>query len=176
VIDPGVPVPRWVLAPRRIARMRALAALPDMAGLTSIWASTEAKSIEGAGLLAARLGLPVRVHPGLGENDRSATGYLPEDEFQRVADAFFAQPEHSVRGWERAIDAQARIAAAIADILADSPPGPVAVVAHGGVGALLRAHLAGAPIARSWDQPTAGCRFTAHPGEPPSAWIPLPPA
>jgi broad specificity phosphatase PhoE len=85
-------VPRWVLTPRGIARMRALTALPEMSGLASIWASTEAKAIEGAGLLAARHGLPVRVHPRLGENDRSATGYLPEAEFQRVADAFFAQP------------------------------------------------------------------------------------
>jgi len=176
VIDPGVPVPRWVLSPCGIARMRALAALPEMASLASIWASTEAKAIEGAGILAARLGLPVHVHPGLGENDRSATGYLPEAEFQQVADAFFDQPETSIRGWERAIDAQSRIAAAITDVLSAAPPGPVAVIAHGGVGALLRAHLARAPIARSWDQPQPGCRFTAQPGESPGAWIPLPPA
>jgi broad specificity phosphatase PhoE len=169
-----VPVPRWVLTPRGIARMRALAALPEMAGVTSVWASTEAKAIEGAGILAACLGLPVRVHAGLGENDRSATGYLPEAEFQQVADAFFANPEQSIRGWERAADAQARIVAAIADVLADSPPGPVAVVAHGAVGALLRAHLAGAPIARSWDQPGAGCRFVAVPGQPPGEWVHLP--
>ncbi|EHM01516.1 phosphoglycerate mutase family protein [Acetobacteraceae bacterium AT-5844] len=174
VIDPEVEVPRWVLTPRGIARMRALAAEPEMADLGSVWASTEAKAIEGAGILAARFGLPVGVHAGLGENDRSGTGYLPEAEFQRVADAFFANPEQSIRGWERAVDAQARIVAAVTDVLAQSPPGPVAVVAHGGVGALLRAHLAGAPIARSWDQPGAGCRFVMREGHPPGDWIRLP--
>jgi broad specificity phosphatase PhoE len=174
VIDPAVPVPRWPLTDRGIARMRALAALPELAGLRAVWASTECKAIEGAGILAAAFGLPVRVLEELGENDRSGTGYLPEAEFQAVADQFFAAPEQSVRGWERAVDAQARIVGAIAAVMAESPEGPVAVVAHGGVGALLRAHLAGAAIARSFDQPGAGCRFIVQPGQPPGPWVPLP--
>jgi broad specificity phosphatase PhoE len=176
MIDPAVPVPRWPLTATGIARMRALAALPEMGGLGAVWASTECKAIEGAGILAAHLGLPVRVLEALGENDRSSTGYLPEAEFQTVADQFFARPEESVRGWERAVDAQARIVAAVAWVRAESPDGPVAVVAHGGVGALLRAHLAGAPIARCWDQPGAGCRFLMQPGQAPGPWIPLPAA
>jgi broad specificity phosphatase PhoE len=169
-----VPVPRWPLTPRGIARMRSLAAEPALDGLASVWASTETKAIEGAGILAAAFGLPVRVLEELGENDRSGTGYLPVEEFERVADAFFANPALSVRGWERAVDAQARIVAAIAQVMRESPPGPVAVVAHGGVGALLRAHLAGAPISREWDQPGAGCRFLVQPGQQPGPWIALP--
>ena len=55
-------------------------------------------------------------HPGIGENDRSATGFLPREEFWATADLFFAHPTESIRGWERAIDAQARIVAA------DQPP------------------------------------------------------
>lgn len=175
MIDPEVPVRRWGLTPLGIARMRACAALPEMAAVASVWASTEAKAIEGAGILAGRLGLPVRVREDLGENDREATGYLPEAEFQRTADAFFANPDSSIRGWERAVDAQARIVAAIDAVLAEAPPGPVAVVAHGGVGALLRAHLAGAPISRAWDQPGAGCRFVVRPGVAPGDWVALPP-
>jgi broad specificity phosphatase PhoE len=174
VIDPAVPVPRWPLTPGGIARMRAFAALPEMAGLRAVWASTECKAIEGAGILAARFGLPVRVLEGLGENDRSGTGYLPAAEFEAVADEFFARPHESVRGWERAVDAQARIVAAVAEVMAETPAGPVAIVAHGGVGALLRAHLAGAPISRRWDQPGAGCRFVVQPGRPPGPWLPLP--
>ena len=174
MIDPEVPVRRWGLTPLGIARMRAMAALPEMAAVAGVWASTEAKAIEGAGILAGRLGLPVRVHAGLGENDRESTGYLPEPEFQRTADAFFASPHASIRSWERAVDAQARIVAAVAEVLRDAPPGPVAVVAHGGVGALLRAHLAGAPISRSWDQPGAGCMFRVQPGQGPGPWVPIP--
>lgn len=34
----------------------------------------------------------------LGENDRSATGYLAKEEFEETSDAFFAHPQESVRG------------------------------------------------------------------------------
>lgn len=160
VIDPGVPVPRWHLSERGIARMRLFAAAPEVEGLRAIWASHETKAIEGAGILAARFGLAVGVHPGLGENDRSATGYLPRDEFQGVADLFFARPHESVRGWERAVDAQARVAGAVDAALAASPPGDIGIVAHGGVGTLLLCLYRGIPISRAEDQPSEGHVWT----------------
>jgi hypothetical protein len=46
---------------------------------------------------------PYTALPELGENDRSATGYLSEPEFDDVVDEFFRRPEESVWGWERAI-------------------------------------------------------------------------
>jgi broad specificity phosphatase PhoE len=77
-----------------------------------------------------------------------------------MAEAFFANPEASVRGWERAADAQARIVAAVRAVVEESPEGDVLVAAHGAVGALLRGHLLGAPISRALDQPGQGCWFT----------------
>lgn len=110
VVDPATPVPRWHLTDAGAARMRRFAAaLPRPA---AVWASTECKAVEAAGLLAARFGLGVQVHPGLDEIDRGSTGYLPHDEHDRAADALFAQPTLSHRGWERALDAQARAARA----------------------------------------------------------------
>ena len=71
-----------------------------------------------------------------------------------MADAFFAQPDISVRGWERAVDAQKRIIAAVgAVIAATSQSGDIAIVSHGAVGALLLGHLSGRSIDRSLDQP-----------------------
>ena len=49
--------------------------------------------------------LSVEERPGIGENDRSATGFVPAEEFEALADTFFADPHTSIRGWERAIDA-----------------------------------------------------------------------
>lgn len=158
-VDPAVPVPRWQLSTAGIARMRAFAAGPVCAAARTIAASTECKAIEAAGLLAGRLGLPVSVHADLGENDRSATGFVPPAEFESLADAFFAQPEQSVRGWERAVDAQDRITAAVDAVLAAAVPGDVAIVAHGAVGTLLACRLADRPIDRSYDQPFQGHYF-----------------
>lgn len=156
VIDPAVPVPRWHLSETGIRRMRAFAAAPEAADLRAVWASGETKAIEAAGLLAGRFGLAVMIEAALHENDRSATGFLPPAEFQTVANAFFASPEASVRGWERAVDAQARIAAAVDRVLAAAPPGDIAIVAHGGVGTLLLCACLGQPISRALDQPHEG--------------------
>lgn len=160
IVDPARPVPRWSLNAKGIARMRHYVDGSDHGAVTAVWASEETKAIEAAGLLAARLGLGVSVHPGLGENDRSATGFLPPPEFEAMADAFFARPEESVRGWERAVDAQARVAAAVETILASHAGGDIAFVAHGGVGTLLLCHLLGHPIDRALDQPFQGHVFT----------------
>ncbi|HEX4885355.1 MAG TPA: histidine phosphatase family protein, partial [Casimicrobiaceae bacterium] len=126
-------------------------------GITAVYSSTERKALDGAGLLAAHRGLGVVALAALGENDRTSTGYLPPDEFERTADAFFAHPGRSVRGWERAVDAQARIVAAVDHVLAhDASAGDIAIVAHGAVGTLLYCHLASVPIDRRWDQPRNG--------------------
>lgn len=156
VVDPGRPVARWHLSPTGIARARAFAESGVVDGVSAVWASAETKAIEAAGIVAGRLGLGVAVEPGLGENDRSATGFLPPDEFERTADAFFARPEESVRGWERAVDAQARVSAAVRRVAAGHGAGDLAVVAHGAVGALMLAALEGAAIRREWDQPFQG--------------------
>jgi broad specificity phosphatase PhoE len=91
----------------------------------------------------------------LGENDRSATGYLPRAEFEALANEFFAHPARSVRGWETAIDAQHRIVSAVDELLAASAVklGDTAIVAHGGVGTLLLCYLRGDTISRAHDQP-----------------------
>jgi broad specificity phosphatase PhoE len=151
-IDPAVPVPDWGLSAEGHRRAKLLAAQPWAGGLAAVFSSAERKARE----TAAVLGLPVRVRQAMGENDRSATGYLAKAEFEATADRFFAEPAASIRGWERAVDAQARIVAAVAAALAEAPPGDLAIVAHGGVGALLRCHLAGVAISRAEDQPPGG--------------------
>lgn len=155
LIDPAVPVPDWPLSSRGRARMARILSLPWVDGVRAIWCSTERKARDGAEILAAHLGLPVTELAELGENDRSTTGYLPRTEFEAVADAFFAYPEESVRGWERAIDAQRRIAAAVEHVLAAFAGcgGDVAIISHGGVGTLLLCQLRGCPIGREHDQP-----------------------
>lgn len=163
LVDPSCPVPRWHLTDKGIARIRAFATSAEARSISSVWASDETKAIEAAGIVAAAHGLPVRVHPDLHENDRSATGFLPPAEFQEVANQFFANPEASVRGWERAIDAQARVRAAFEAIVAEEATGDIAILAHGGVGTLLLCHLAGQPISRAHDQPFEGHYWTYDP-------------
>ena len=130
---------------------------PWVADLGAVWCSTERKAIDAAEIIATAIGTRPRQIGELGENDRSSTGYLPKTEFEATADAFFANPNRSVRGWETAADAQARIVAAIARVVTATRAGrDIAVVAHGGVGALLLCQLKHRPISRAEDQPAGG--------------------
>lgn len=157
VIDPAVPVPDWPLSSKGIERMTLMLDQPWINNVRAIFSSAERKAVQAARIVADHLSISPVVIDGLGENDRSATGYLPKAEFEALADAFFARPEESVRGWERAIDAQARIVRAVEHAISAAPvDGDIAIVSHGGVGALLLCHLKGVPISRAEDQPGAG--------------------
>ncbi|MBM7044351.1 MULTISPECIES: histidine phosphatase family protein [Rhizobium] len=156
-IDPDVPVPQWGLSEIGAARARLAATHTWARKLGLIISSGERKAIETAEILAATSDASVEIIEAMHENDRSATGFLAPPEFEKAADWFFAHPHESFKGWERAVDAQARIVSNVDAVLSRHDPLlPIAFVGHGGVGTLLKCHLEGKPIAREGDQPPGG--------------------
>lgn len=155
-IDSRVPVPQWSLSAEGRARAVQVAKAEWLSSTTQIISSCEQKALETAELLAAELGVEVEKRNAMHENDRSSTGFLPPSEFDAMVDEFFAQPMVSVRGWERAIDAQLRIVREVEEVLARGIPGDVLFVGHGAVGTLLFCHYADQPINRAYDQPAGG--------------------
>lgn len=157
IISASQPVTQWPLSDTGIRRMEKLLRWEWVAGLTAVYCSTEQKAVDGARILGQHLGVEYRSLEALGENDRSSTGFLAADEFERTADEFFARPSRSVRGWETAMDAQSRIARVVRHIDEnDTTPGDIAIVSHGAVGTLLYCHVTGKTIDRRWDQPGQG--------------------
>jgi broad specificity phosphatase PhoE len=158
-LDPDLPVPDWGLSAEGLARTQALAKANWLAGITRIVSSGERKAVQTAEVLANALHLEVERHDAMHENDRSSTGFLPPREFEAVADAFFRDPEQSVRGWERAVDAQERIVREIEAVLSQPVTGDILVVGHGAAGTLLFCHYAKLPIDRAHDQPAGGGHY-----------------
>ena len=171
-IDPYVPVTRWGLSDMGRDRMETFASSPAVANVAQVVSSSETKALEAASVVAIRSGICVEVRADLGENDRTATGFVPPHEFEQLADAFFAEPEGSISGWETAAAAQARILKASADLVNATTDGDILIVAHGGVGTLLYCALVGEPISRSFDQPHQGCYFVIdrRTGQPIHRW------
>ena len=159
-IDPATPVARWSLSAVGRARVEVASRRPWVRDFARIVSSHETKALETATILADAAGVTVEEGEDMGENDRSATGFLPPDEFENTADAFFANPHASVRGWERACDAQTRIVRAVRTTLATRPYDPTLFVGHGGVGTLLACAIRGVSIDRAHDQ---GCTPAANP-------------
>ena len=155
-IDPELEVTEWCLSDEGRRRVALLAASRVLSCTKSVISSAEVKACETGRPLASALSARFEIHPDMHENDRSATGYLPREEFEAVADAFFAAPRESVRGWERAASAQARICRAVEAALKLAPPGDVLFCGHGAVGTLLYCAMAGLPISRQYDQPEGG--------------------
>ena len=165
VIDPAVPVPEWGLSPIGRERMQAFCGRPDLDHVTHVYASDERKARDGAEILCETRGLALSIDPRLGENDRSSTGYVAPPRFWEIVDRFFAEPEVSILGWERAIDAQARIEEAVRGCIVDyvrrrasgdRGAGDLCIVSHGGVGTLLLCSLLGEPVTRRHGQPIGG--------------------
>ncbi len=176
-IDPDVPVPQWSLNDIGAGRVQALVARGALAGTTRIVSSDETKALETAQPLADSLGIALVVRPDMHENDRSATGFLPGEVFEAMADAFFAKPDVSTRGWETSRTAQTRVVAAFYACLKEPTKGDTLFVGHGAVGTLLYCALANLPIDRKYDQGRGGGgNFITCPAEtliPQHHWRPM---
>lgn len=161
VVRPDCPVTEWGLSQQGVMRLRGFSRAGWLRNVTGIVASAERKAQETAALLSEVLSVAIETDLEAGENDRSATGYLPPSKFEFAADAFFASPDLSYQGWETARAAQRRILAAARRALAvGGPNGSVLMVGHGAVGTLLRQAIRGEAISRSGDQmPGGGCLF-----------------
>ncbi|WP_159586789.1 histidine phosphatase family protein [Chelativorans xinjiangense] len=155
-IEPERPVPEWRLSGRGRQRVEAMLGKTWLRPIRRIVSSAELKAVETAALIAARLGVAIEVDPEMGENDRSATGFLQPDEFEAAAERFFGEPQKSWRGWERAVDAGDRIEAAVRRALNRSELVPTLLVGHGAVGTLLKCRIGSRQISRREDQSAGG--------------------
>ena len=176
VVEPLVPVPCWRLAESGRARAGRFADSGALDDIDVLISSTETKALETAGIIGEALGLPTISSAQLGENDRSATGFLPPEEFERTADEFFAHPSRSVRGWETSFEAQDRIHEVVRAAVSTHHGSRIAFVSHGAVGTLLLCTLLGVPISRAHDQPRQGCwyAFDARAWRAESGWLEMP--
>lgn len=175
-VEPHVPVPSWGLSDEGQARAAALATFGWIRRFRRLISSEEVKARDTSEFLARQLQIPVEVRPDLHENDRSSTGYLPGSVFEATADAFFASPAVSTRGWETARAAQTRIVRSVRAITAEEPRVPTLFVGHGAVGTLLKCALAARVISRQEDQPAGGGNhfgFSLDPDALSYNWMPF---
>ncbi|WP_368184559.1 histidine phosphatase family protein [Aestuariibius sp. HNIBRBA575] len=162
-IDPDRPVPLWRLNETGRRRAQALTQSGVFSAVDQILSSAETKAIETAAILAASINCPITIHPKMHENDRSSTGFLPGPAFEAAADAFFAHPNTSFKGWETACDAQTRIVQQVTDAIDQFPKAKtILFVGHGAVGTLLYCHLSQNQIDRRFDQTSGGHVLTWH--------------
>ncbi len=76
-VDPIREITEWGLSEEGRRRAAVFARSDVFTSATHVWSGAERKARETAAILAEPKNLPVSVDPHPGENDRSATGFLP---------------------------------------------------------------------------------------------------
>jgi broad specificity phosphatase PhoE len=121
VVDPAVPSREWVLSEEGRAAAKALAArLPSSAAALT---SDEPKARETAELA----GLPARVDQRLGEVERPWI----DGDYEAAVGRYLAGED--LRGWERRVDAVARLRAALDDFDGVAVSHGIAIALHAGL-------------------------------------------
>jgi broad specificity phosphatase PhoE len=125
-------------------------------GLQAIYASDLGRARQTAGELARATGLEVRLDPRLREiHQGDWQGMLASEIETRYAWFFQKKPdnllEHAPPGGETIGQVQARLIAAVQDIVQAHPGGSVAVVSHGFAIAVILAYHQGIPPEKIWD-------------------------
>lgn len=152
-ILPHVPVGQWGLSALGRSRAKNFANRNLIPQGTPIYSSTETKALELARILAETMPSKIVSQNILVENDRSATGFLPPEQFEQHVKKLFAFPNKSVAGWETASNAQSRIVAAVLEILArHDAKRTIVFTGHGCVGTLLKCYFGDRPIEQNQDQ------------------------
>tara|TARA_R110002126_G_scaffold245580_4_gene388671 strand:- start:1390 stop:2016 length:627 start_codon:yes stop_codon:yes gene_type:complete len=163
IVDSKKPIEKWGLNAIGQARVDALVLSitterdHPLRKTKLIVSSAETKAIEAAKPIAEALGCALIIREKMHENDRSATGFLPPDEFELVADQFFTHPDKSIYGWETASAAQSRMLLEVDACLtnpdfAKIDDSDILFVGHGAVGTLLYCAYSNQAIDRSFDQ------------------------
>jgi broad specificity phosphatase PhoE len=150
VVDATVPPREWPLSDDGRRLCRPLAAALRMHELGVLVSSEEPKAVETAELVARRLSIETRTATGLDEHRRPFID--TPDEFERLMERFFAEPDERVFGEESAAEALARFTAAIDAVLASEPNRNAGIVAHGTVIALYAAPMFDVGAGALWER------------------------
>jgi alpha-ribazole phosphatase len=125
--------------------------------IDAIYSSDLGRARQTAAPLAQAAGLPVIVDERLREIHQGEwQGMLAAEIEARYAETFRSRREDPLNiappGGESVAQVRARVLASLSEILLSHPDETVAIVSHGFVLGLLRAHLLGEPVHMAWER------------------------
>ena len=131
--------------------------MESAAGATVILASDYARTMETAGIIAGRLGLPIVEEPLLRErNFGIARGQLYADIGEETL-ASWRAPRVRIEGGESWADVFVRVEALLSRLRASPPADEMVLVTHGGTMSVMLRHLAGGSVDAFVLEPLENC-------------------
>lgn len=144
-IDPKIPIDRWHLSEYGEKQLANLIKFPFWADVDAIYSSQEIKALNTAIRIKNEF-VHIKFPDSSGvselhELDRSSTGVLPKDIYDKAIEQMYEYPNESYKGWETANAATERIAKAVSQIMDKNEGKTVAIVGHGATGTLLACQI-----------------------------------
>lgn len=152
-VDPQLAAAEWALTPRGVKAARRMAVA--LSGLNPGWivTSPERKARETAALLAESLEIPVEVDERLAEHGADPHEFFADyNEFRRLVEAHFAQPDQVVFRGEASATAAARFGASATDCAARLNDGLPVLVSHGRIISSWLSGLTGQSATDIWNE------------------------
>ncbi|MDO8487240.1 MAG: histidine phosphatase family protein [Candidatus Curtissbacteria bacterium] len=160
-VDPTIPINQWHVSKDGQKQIDNLLTLPFWSEVDVIYSSQEGKALNTANKIKSHFDHLKSPAPegtfDLHEIDRSATGVLPKDVYDKAIEEFYLYPNKSYKGWETANAAKERIFKVVSQIIDDNPNKTVAIVGHGATGTLLACQIKKIEPSFAEDPHTNGC-------------------
>ncbi|MEX2007447.1 MAG: histidine phosphatase family protein [Candidatus Levyibacteriota bacterium] len=158
-IDPSKPADQWLVSKDGWKDVKRLLKKSFWSQVDKIYSSQENKAKRVAEEIAENFGnlhfnTPITL---LGEIDRSSTGFLERETYDKAIEEFYRYPDKSFKGWETSRAATERIVAVVSEIMKENKDKTIAIVGHGATGTLLACHVKGIPPTIKEDPRVNGC-------------------
>ncbi len=160
-IDPQIPINQWHISQDGQKQIENLLKYPFWEDVDAIYSSQEGKALRTAQQIAAHFAdlkspIPSGVYE-LHEIDRSSTGVLSKEVYDKAIEQFYREPDKSYKGWETADAAKERITKVVTQIMAGNVGKTIAIVGHGATGTLLACQIKKIDPSFAEDPRTNGC-------------------
>lgn len=154
----------WGLSDKGFDQAKILIELPFWQEVDVIYSSVEPKATQVAKLASEKYNLPWFQEKDLGEADRTATPFLPLEEYMSAIQEAYLNPDSNIKGWESHHQMMKRNASVLEKIKMDNKGKTVVIVGHGGAGTTIKCFIKGIEPQFSEDPKQTGCIFIADLG------------
>ena len=126
-----------------------------------IYSSIEPKAMQVAKMASEKYGIPWFQEKDLGEADRTATPFLPLEEYMAAIQQAYTSPDENIKGWESHHQMMKRNSVILEKIKIENQGKTIVIVGHGGAGTTVKCYIKGIEPQFSEDPKQTGCIFIA---------------
>lgn len=159
-IDKTKPPHMWGLSKIGFEEAKTLLQKPFWSEVDIIYSSNEPKATQVASLASEKYNIQWIQEEKLGEADRTATPFMPLEEYMDAIQQCYVKPSENIKGWESHHHMMERNISALEEIKKENKK-TIVIIGHGGAGTTIKCYIKGVKLNFSEDPKRTGCIFIA---------------